>query len=354
MTPPAHHVSVLNFRRWWIVSPIGALALAVIWSAGWWALTRAADSRIDAWLEHERLLGRRWVCVQRNITGFPFHISLNCDLANLVGEVAGQQIEAALQGLRAVVPLYQPTHIIAEAESPLTVNDLHGGRLNLNWASMQANIVAYPAMSEHLSLSLEKVDVRIAAVGWGEDAAQAAQAAIDLQPTAEKPRSSGSYDLSVRLEQAVVPAFDAWVGSAVPANLVLNGTISQAEFAGRGTPAERLERWRVAGGTFDITSMDLDKGDMHLSARGQIHLDESHRPSGQLEAELTGLEPLATKLGLPIAAVRLGVFGNLLAGIGKPKVSATASNEKIRVKLTFEKGRVMLGPIPTVVLPPLY
>jgi hypothetical protein len=345
--------SVRSGRRW-IMSLAGVLALAIGWSALWWGLTQAANLRIDAWLKHERSLGRQWACSDRRLTGFPFHISLNCDLASLVGELAGQQIEAGLHSLRAVVPLYQPTHLTAEATSPLTLNDGQGARLDLNWAAMQASIVAYPALSQHLSLRLEKVDATAATAGLGENSAQAARAALDLQPTAEKPSSAKTYDLAVRLEQAVIPIFDAWVGSSVPATVVLNGTISQAEFAGKGTAAERLERWRAAGGTFEIASMDLDKGDMHVSAHGQIHLDESHRPSGHLEAEFTGIEPLLIRLGLPIGAVRLNALGNLLGGIVKPKISAAASDEKMRVKLTLDKGRLMLGPIPTIVLRPLY
>jgi hypothetical protein len=347
--PPVSHG-----RRWGIISLVGVLVLAMFWSVLWWGLTQAANLRIDAWLVHERSLGRQWACSERNTTGFPFQISLNCDLPNLVGELAGAQVEAGLHGLRAVVPLYQPTQVTAEAIAPLTLNDGHGARLDLDWAVMHAKIVAYPAPLQHLSLSLERVDAKVATAELGENSAQVAHAALELQATVERSPAAKTYDLALRLEQAVIPVFDAWVGSSTPANLALNGTISQAEFADKGTAAEWLEHWRAAGGTFDIASMDLDKGDIHMSAHGQIHLDESHRPSGQLEAEFAGIEPLLNRLGVPIGAVRLGAFGDLLGGLVRPKISAAASAEKTHVKLTLDKGRLMLGPIPTIVLRPLY
>jgi hypothetical protein len=341
-------------RRLWIVSPLMALVLGAVWCAGWWGIATATEAQIDAWLDQERALGRAWACSQREINGFPFQIAIRCETAKLVGDVNGQPVEGGVSALRAVAQLYRPNQINAEAVAPFTFRDAGGGNLNLDWASLRATIVGNPTAFGRLALEAEQLTARVSPAVWGETAGKATRAQVDIRPLSDSPIETKAYDLSIRLENIVIASLDAYAGSDLPANIALSGTLSQAEFAGKGTATERLERWRQAGGKFDIAALALSKGSMHILAHGQLQLDELHRPSGHLDADLDGVEPLMIRLGLPVTAVRLGNLGSLLAGGNVGSKGASGPGEKIRLKLTFDKGRLMVGPFPILQLRPLY
>jgi hypothetical protein len=152
--------------------------------------------------------------------------------------------------------------------------------------------------------------------------------------------------------QARIPALDALLGGAEPANLQLDVTATRAHGV-RGRPiAEEVERWREADGRLKVLLLSLAKGPRRLEARGELRLDEMRRPAGELAVAAAGIE------GLIGAATGSRLGGSLFGGPSGPAPpSAPAGQNLVPLPpLRLENGRLALGPfvLPNVRLPPLY
>jgi hypothetical protein len=340
-------------RRLWRA---GAMILfaALGWCAVWWGAVLTTRAQVDAWIGHELSLGRQWTCQRRDFNGFPFQIALTCEAPYFVGTVNGRELQGGLSVLHATAELYRPGHLLIDARSPLKLRAAQGGDWAIGWERMQASVVGTPSHLQQLSVSAVRVDAEALPPIFGETTANAGRVQIELSLAPRANETAHDYRVSLNLDAAVIPVFDTATESNSPVNAVVTGTLSQAEWNSAGTAVERLEHWRRAGGRFDIASLILDKGRLHVSAHGQIYLDEQHRLSGQIEAAVEGIEPLLAHFGVPITAVQFDKLGGLLGRVLGAKNRAPNEPKKLPLKLTLAGGRLMLGPIPTLVLEPLY
>src|SRR6478672_8972301 len=112
------------------------LVLLVLFGAlaGFWAFaTWRAGAEMDSWLEREARLGRQWTCPNRQIGGFPFRIEVICDKPTFSGRGAGRELTGGMRRVMAVAQLQAPSHVIMEADGPLTMASAEGDRLQLEW-----------------------------------------------------------------------------------------------------------------------------------------------------------------------------------------------------------------------------
>ena len=125
---------------------------------------------------------------------------------------------------------------------------------------------------------------------------------------------------------------------------------NSALFAAPGSAAERMERWREAGGRVEIGRTALLKGQRRVEATGELGLDGAHRVQGVLRASANRLDGLVGALGG-------GVLGALGRGQGAQN-PAQAGQPALNPlpPLRFDNGRLYLGPLPVpgVRLSPLY
>jgi hypothetical protein len=139
-----------------------------------------------------------------------------------------------------------------------------------------------------------------------------------------------------------------------PTNLNADVTVTQADGFKGGTIAEEMELWRKAGGKLDILMLAATKGSRQIEAKGDLRLDEQHRPAGQLNLAAAGLDGLLGNL----TGGRLG--GNLLGmllGQGRAPAQPNAKPQLAPLPpLRLENGFLAMGPfvIPNVKLQPLY
>jgi hypothetical protein len=163
----------------------------------------------------------------------------------------------------------------------------------------------------------------------------------------------GAYDAALTALEAKVPALDALLGGAEPSNVQLDVTATHAQgFRGRLIPDE-LDRWREAEGRLKVMLLSLAKGPRRVEAKGELRLDEMHRPAGELALSAAGLESL---IGA-VAGISAG--GNLLGGRlgqGSRTPSAPSAPPASLPPLRLDNGRLAFGPflVPNVRLPALY
>ncbi|MCB5174389.1 MULTISPECIES: DUF2125 domain-containing protein [Microvirga] len=336
--------------RFWLYTPfVLLLLLAVAWSVGWFVIRNRADEALDTWLAAEARAGRQWTCQDRAIGGYPFRIEVTCDALTL------QQgaVTASFGPVEAVAQVYQPRRVITEIQGPLRVTD---GTVTVqgSWDLLQTSLNLAPGGLRRLSLVAEAPNVTVTGLPAGEIAAAGQHLELHARPNPSR-SAENAYDVALSVRQARIPLADALVGGTEATDLESDVTVTQAE-GFRGRPlAEELERWRSAGGKLDVLMLSLAKGSRRLEAKGELRLDEEHRPEGQLALSAAGLDGLLGNVmgrrnGALLSAL-LGQGGGAPAGQanGRPALSPLPP-------VRLDNGRLAFGPfvIPNVTLPAIY
>ena len=342
------------------------LLLAVAWSAGWFWARGRAQSEMDAWLAREAAAGRNWTCTDRSIAGYPFRLELRCASVKLARSDGG----FTLGPITVVVQVYDPRHGVLQAAGPFHAeqDDLIG---DVTWTALEASF--HGASDGFVRASLV-VDAPKGSVKGAEP--EPIDFAIrhleaHARPTPGRFETEGAVDLSLRVAQAAIPKLDALTGAPDPADIALDATLERATSLRTGTIAREFEAWRQADGGLDIALLSLVKGPRRLQLKGEIGIDEAHRPAGQLDLRAAGLEAvigqiMGQRLGRDRGALLGNLVGQFLGGLQRrdsrgPETGEDAPSQgdvplKTLPPLRLAGGRLMLGPIPipNVALPPLY
>ena len=339
--------------RFWLYTPfILLLLVAVAWSVAWYVIRNRAVEALDGWLSLEARAGRQWTCLDRNVGGFPFTIEVSCSSLNL----RQGQVTATLGGFRSVAQVYQPRFIITEIDGPLQVTD-GAATLRGTWDLLQSSVHGTPAGLQRLSIVADNPRVTITGLGPAELTSSSRHVEAHVRPNPAR-ASEGAYDVALTTRQTSIPALDSLLGGGEPADIQLDVIATKAEgFRGRPVAGE-LERWRNAGGKVDVLMLSLAKGTRRLEAKGEIHLDDLHRPAGQLNVAAAGLDGiLGSVTGGRVGGALLGaLFGGGRQGQGTGAGQPAEPRLVSLPALFLANGRLAMGPfvIPNVQVPALY
>jgi hypothetical protein len=334
--------------RFWLYTPFVLLGLvAAAWSVAWMVIRDRTTEGLDAWFAAEAKNGRRWTCGDRSLAGYPFRVEVTC------GSLALRQrdVTASLGRVHAVAQVYQPRHVIIQVDGPLR---LAQGAVTVDggWRRLEASIRGAATRLQRASLVAEAPAFRVAGPGIADVAVSSQRFEAHLRPSPTA-REEGAYDAAISASQAKVPLLDAALGGAEPADVQLDVTATKMQ-GFRGRPmVEEIERWRQAEGRLGVMLLSVSKGSRRLEAKGELRLDELHRPAGQLAVAAAGIEELMGHL----SGNRVG--GNLLGsllGEGARQPSAAARNLMPLPPLRLDNGRLAVGPfaLPNLHLPALY
>lgn len=331
-----------------LYGPFALLALVAIgWTIAWFVIREQTRTGIDDWVTAEAAEGRRWSCADRAFGGYPFRIELRCSSL----AVDRPDVHASLGRLVVVSQVYRPGHVIAEVSGPLRI-EAGPVRVEGGWRLLRASVVASEGALDRLSLVAEDPAVTVDNPGAPSFQVRSRRFEAHLRP---EPGQPGTFDLAIRSEGAVIPGLDDLVGGTEPADIAASLDVSQAADLPARPLWSELERWRLAGGRVELSSLTMAKGPRRAEAKGRIGIDELHRPSGQLAISATGLGGLLGRL-----TTGSGLGGALLGAIlGVPEPNPRAGGDgalKPLPPLRLEGGRLFVGPlpIPGVRIPALY
>jgi hypothetical protein len=244
--------------------------------------------------------------------------------------------------------------VITEVAGPLRVTD---GQVSVegSWRLLETSVRTSPAGFERISLSAEEPNLTIT----GSTAAPVTLASRSLEahlrPNPARVQAEGAYDAALSARQARLPLVDAFVGGTEPADIQIDVTATQVQgFRGRPVLTE-VERWRQASGRLEVLRLAASKGDRRFEAKGELALDELHRPMGQIQAAAAGLEGLIDTL---TGSQGGGKLLSALLGQGPRPATPGAGGPALAPlpPVRLDNGRVVLGPfaIPNLRLPSLY
>jgi hypothetical protein len=331
------------------VPAFALLVLAIGWSIFWYVSATITGRQIGEWTKREAEDGRDWTCPDRSVGGYPFRIEITCKNPSFSGPAAGIPVLGKLGGIHLVAQIYDPKLIVGEADGPFDFTlTQDGSRVAGNWKLLQISVRGGPDALQRASLVADNIELTGSVANGRAFSAGADNLQVHLRRGAQAQRA---YDFALTSTNTASADLDNATGISVPATLQFAGTVTQAETIGGGTIPQLLERWRMAGGSLVLDSAALVKGSLNAQGTGTLHIDNTHRLDGRIDVTASGLAPVLQRYGIAPQVLDIGgLIGGLLTG------RAPAQNTgQIRVALTFDHGRLGLGPVKGLaLLPPLY
>ena len=362
-------------RRLWLFVPFALLvALAVIWTGLWFYAASRAETAIAGWRAREAKSGRSYECGTQSMSGFPFRIEVRC--TEPIAELRGKGAQFVLKGANLVVlaQIYQPTLLIGEFTSPMTVAEPgQPTAYVVNWTLGQSSVRGTPRAPQRGSLVFDNLKVQRP----GADATVLNAKRLELhgRMAAGSVTDNPVIDLGLRATAATAPELHPI--AATPLNADVSATLrGLADFAPKPWPV-RFRELQARGGRIDIVNARVQQGDTIAVSSGSLGLTESGNLDGQLQMTVVGIEHVLKQLDLE-AIVSKGRVGSaidrldrLVPGLGNiarknagpsimvgldaiGKRTTLEGKPAVTVPLRFVDGRVMLGPFPVGRTPPLF
>ena len=331
-----------------LLPPVAVVLAAVIgWPVFWYVRSRETAAAVTAWMTHEAQLGRAWSCPDQKIGGFPFSVEISCVNLLFRGEILGKTLTGTVRGFRATSPLLRTNNLIAVIEPPFAAKTNDGTvDISMQWGELFLVLEGRPGALDRLSLSGNQV--RLQGKAGRMDTLDGASG--DVNVVLARDRHDTTFDFMVSFNQGSIPALNSLLGTQLPIDIQVGGTISQVDLRGAETLQELLENWRSANGHVDITTAWLSSGHINFDAKGGLDLDGQHRVKGKLDASFAGLDKAFRHLGVDPALI---TAGQALAGLLGGGQGGGAG--RINLPLTFSEGFLSIGPVRTQIqIRPLY
>jgi hypothetical protein len=306
--------------------------LSAIWSGVWYYAASKTEAVIADTLAKEATHGREWTCPNRRVSGFPFRIEVTCDAPTFVSKQTDKAGSGNLGGLSVQARIVDPTRAIATLKSPLKF-EAQGGAINIAWADAKTSLSGSTNSFSDFSLDMSQVTIAIKTPQGENIIAGAKRININLAQDPLDTPLSAPFKLLTKLEGVTFAPIDALAGNAQPLNLETQLRATHVPLKPNPDWRIMLDAWRNAGGKFSIALLDINKGVIHLDAKGDLALDEERKLTGKLSANFKGLNTLLENMNLK-------------------SLSSFASNNGMT--LNFRNGKILLGPIPVGSLQAVY
>jgi hypothetical protein len=364
-------------RRWPIFLPfVLVVALAALWSAGWFYLAARVPDAIADWRAREARAGRVYECGSQSIGGYPFRIEVRC--SDPVAQLSDMAPPLALKATAASFAwqVYTPALVIGEFSGPLGLGE-PGKRPSFlaHWRLAQASIRASLVGVERVSIVSEGPTFERADGGPNPGLFKADHVELHGRSIAGAAADDPAADLALRLVAASAPALHPILAEPLDADVagVLHGV---ADLAPKPWPV-LFKAWQAHGGRLDISKARVQQGDVIAVGEGSLSLTPRGGLNGQMQVTVVELAKVLQKLGINQmvsqgdigsaidaldkmlpglgAIARQNAGAGIVAGLGAVGQNTVLEGKPaVTVPLRFDDGEVMLGPIRLGRVPPLF
>jgi len=317
---------------WLFIAVVVAVAL---WSGAWLFFANEVRKNIVALANADGVTTPRLTCGTLNVTGYPFRFDADCVNVQLIAN--DMVIDAP--GLRAIMMVYQPTHVVASALGPVKIEDrFTGSQSTLNFTTLEASARTDGWRIARISLSGKDVDWSDTLMGSN---LIAKSSLIDLQVGDIPEQHDAANGLAAlagyfQARDLVAPGFTIADGNA-EIEVEVNALPDDIRLL--GDPAA-LINWRAAGGQLKLVSAHATDADSDLKATGNLALD----PQGLLDGQI---DITSTKVAERIEPYFVEPYRSLVLGNAAP--DGTHANV-----LNFRGGNIFSGLLPIASVPPLF
>ncbi|MEO7224201.1 MAG: DUF2125 domain-containing protein, partial [Devosia sp.] len=248
-------------------------------------------------------------------------------------------VTVTVAGIKASAEVYRPTHVLAFAQSPVTIDDAFtGSRSRLDFANAQASVRLDGWRIGRASLVLTEpvwndtvLDDRLLA-----KASKLEAHLVDVPGKHDTTAGLATLAQYLSVEGLDAPGFEIGSGKSTFAAEITNLPDDIRTYG----DADLLKRWQAAGGKYTIVGFKGDDATSSFDASGTLGLDPAGRLEGQLKLHSRGV---VERLGPMIPEQYRGWI------VGTPAEDGSYSQT-----LNLAAGVVFSGLMPTGIIPPLF
>ena len=310
---------------------IGVAVVAALWSAWWFVGSAAFERGAVAGIEAARARGWEILYDDLSVTGFPNRFDTHVAAPRVTTPDGRASWSAPF--LQVFALAYRPNRLIAVAPEAMAF-ELPVGRVDVTSGDLRASAAFTASTSPELE--------RAAAAG---QALGVAGAGLDA--------TVGAAQLALRRADGEASVYDVALGvSDVRPARALRAAIDPFETLPASVDAldvdltAALDRPLGPGGAPEIRAIELREarlawGDLRVTARGAVAVDDAGVPEGSVAIEVEGWQAalrVAASTGL-VPAERLPLLTAGLAGMAD-------DDGRLALDLVLEDGGMRLGPIP--------
>lgn len=327
---------------------VAVILLAALWTGGWFVANHFASQKIAALKADFVARGGVIGCDAESLGGYPFKFTIDCAPASL--EWPERDLSTRVGGLEAMALIYNPGHVLAAFQGPLSLKAEGGLGVEANWSSLQTSLRTgtsrlkrFSAVASDLTSTITAPAGRILPSALGAKHAElhllqnAADAtALDLAGTVS--------DLTTAIPGApALPNFSGQLYATLPGALPeLND--------GRVDP---VPAWLAAGGQVKLERLGIDVDGFLAMASGDLAVARNGEVSGRVAIRVDQLDrlPALAETLHPGSGDRVArMIGPLSAFLKPVEVDGKTWRE---TTLTIRDGKVQAGFIPLGRIPPL-
>lgn len=351
------------FQRKYLIFLTVLLLLAFAWTSGWFWMADRLRSDIDAFVETQKSNGVTLSWENLRVSGFPirFDTDFTAPQARLdsvdrtiTWTGPSTSIRPFIEGPGVVSFRAPGTHNLEIREPGLELSiesqsDSLNGHLGFG---KTGQVQALRGLAEPFDLQFngrERIGIARAAFDFERLPMTGSHDSIHPDPVADTLAVIlDRIDLSdLPIDDAVVKSLGTEL-SRVAAEMSLRGPLETESIS-----PETLARWRDAGGTVEIESLELIWGPLGFAGEGTLAVDNALQPVGAFSARISGLDKLIDlleqrgqirKQQAAIARIAMAVLTRTPANGGPPEA---------RVPVTIQDRVVSIGPISLFQLDPI-
>ena len=341
--------------RSYLFAGLGFLVLLVAaFAAYWlWAADRL-ETAIAEWAQDQRRRGYEIAYRGPTVEGFPVRLTVGVAEPQAAAPDRWRWAGPPLQGEAwlwrplTITGRFPGWHTVTREENGLAVD------AELNADQADAKVVLRG------DGQVETVEAALAGITWldpviGRVTAGTVTArlgprrqvadATDADKTAEHLALQGAVTALVLPAQLETP-----LGREVPLARVtatLEGELPS------GPPKDALARWRDAGGKLELHQVALQWGPLELSGEGTVSLDRDLRPLGAFTTRIAGLAETLDALAAAGLIEPQQSFAIELALMALAGQRDAQGRTVVSLPVSFQGGRLYLGPVPLLRLDPV-
>lgn len=332
-------------RRGYFVLGGIVLVFALGWSAFWFVAANRVEAELEKALANLANQGTRIECAEQAVKGFPFRLEVLCN--SMEAENRAQDTVRS-QAVRAVALVYNPSHLIFEADGPATAHSaLYGVDANANWQLAQASTKLGLEGINETSIAIDEANVDVAGL------LESQKIAVDRFEAHARKRSTergAGVDLAISARNLTLAGS---VNTEYEADVDLIVWVPEGEPILMGKADQVVLKYLREGGKLGLTQARIASLGAEVIVSGELVADADGQLSGDLTLRI--VEP--SKFGALIAAYmpdQAGMTPTLQAAVGtlgKKVERGTVTGYEMPLKL--DRGKLQVGFIPLGRIPPL-
>ena len=332
-------------QRFWLYAPFVILLLAAAgWTALWLQVRGQASTRMDAAVSDLRKAGYEVTWKDRSLGGYPFRLDVVLTDAR-IREPGGWAV--ATPRLEAEAFLYSLGHWITAAPEGLTLTRPIGGPVEVRGELLRASLNGLDKRPPAFSFEGRKLTFAPGAGAQPFGLAAAEKVELHLRPG---PDDQGAILFKVDNGKAQLSGLFAQLAGDKPVSIVWDSILTRMSGFKGQTWADAVRAWSTGGGVIQVRQAGVTAGDALIGAQsGQLGVGYDGRLVGAMDVTLRQA---------PRALAAMAATGALPPETALAAAAVAAAREDsasvARATLTFEAGRMTLGPVAVGASPRVY